>query len=114
MTEGTILASLIALEKKWAVNVGGGFHHAHYQDGGGFCLFPDISLAVHYLKTRKNIKRVMIIDLDAHQGNGHQRDHIKDDSVFIVDAYNHGIYPGDTHAKEAISRDIPVRHSTKD
>lgn len=37
----------------------------------------------------------MIIDLDAHQGNGHERDHINRSDVFIVDAYNHNIYPGD-------------------
>lgn len=54
----------------------------------------------------------MIIDLDAHQGNGHERDHINRDDVFIVDAYNHNIYPGDAFAKRAISKDISVRHST--
>lgn len=56
----------------------------------------------------------MIIDLDAHQGNGHERDHINRDDVFIVDAYNHHIYPGDSPAKQAISLDIPVRSSTVD
>ena len=38
----------------------------------------------------------MIVDLDAHQGNGHERDHIDNPYVHIVDAYNHAIYPGDT------------------
>lgn len=38
----------------------------------------------------------MIVDLDAHQGNGHERDHIGNEDVYIVDAYNHRIYPGDT------------------
>ena len=56
----------------------------------------------------------MIIDLDAHQGNGHERDHLNNEDVYIVDAYNHRIYPGDIDAKEAISRDIDVRHSTND
>lgn len=54
----------------------------------------------------------MIIDLDAHQGNGHERDHINRRDVFIVDAYNHNIYPGDDEAKEGISKDIEVRHET--
>ena len=54
----------------------------------------------------------MIIDLDAHQGNGHERDHIDRRDVFIVDAYNHSIYPGDDEAKQAISKDIEVRHET--
>ena len=50
----------------------------------------------------------MIIDLDAHQGNGHERDFINDKNVFIVDMYNHNIYPADRYAKEAINVDISV------
>ncbi len=44
----------------------------------------------------------MIIDLDAHQGNGHERDFKDDLHTYIVDAYNIRIYPGDTYAKDAI------------
>lgn len=98
-TEGTILASLAALKLKWAINLSGGYHHASFNRGGGFCVYPDISLAVHYLQSRLGIQKVMIIDLDAHQGNGHERDHLKRDDVFIVDFYNHDIYPGDSYAK---------------
>ena len=47
----------------------------------------------------EHIKRVMIIDFDAHQGNGHERDFIEDNSVYIVDMYNRWIYPGDTFAR---------------
>lgn len=79
----------------WSVNLSGGFHHASYTNGGGFCIYPDISLAVHYLRTRLGIRKVMIVDLDAHQGNGHERDHLQDEGVFIVDFYNHYIYPDD-------------------
>jgi histone deacetylase 11 len=57
---------------------------------------------VHYMRQWNNTKRFMIIDLDAHQGNGHERDFLGDQDVFIIDAYNHGIYPGDRIAKEAI------------
>jgi histone deacetylase 11 len=70
-TEGTILAAATALKIKWAINLSGGYHHASCTVGGGFCIYPDISLAIHYLKTRNNLQRFMIIDLDAHQGNGH-------------------------------------------
>jgi histone deacetylase 11 len=45
-----------------------------------------------------DISRVMIIDLDAHQGNGHERDFINDENVHIVDAFNPFIYPGDDDA----------------
>jgi histone deacetylase 11 len=55
----------------WAVNLSGGFHHATKNFGGGFCIYPDITLIVHYLRSRLNKKRIMIVDLDAHQGNGY-------------------------------------------
>lgn len=90
---------MTALKLKWAINLSGGYHHASYEKGGGFCVYPDISLAIHYLKSRIGLERFMIIDLDAHQGNGHERDHINRRDVFIVDAYNHNIYPGDEEAK---------------
>ena len=77
-------------------------------------MYPDISLAVHYLQTRMGIQRIMIVDLDAHQGNGHERDHLGRDDIFIVDSYNHDIYPGDTRAQTAIRHDIEVSHSTSD
>ena len=75
-TEGTILAAISALKLKWAINLAGGYHHATCETGGGFCIYPDITFAVHYLQTGKGIKNIMIIDLDAHQGNGHERDHL--------------------------------------
>ena len=50
--EGSILASYLALKLGWSVNLSGGFHHASFDSGGGFCIYPDISLMVHYLQTR--------------------------------------------------------------
>ena len=95
----------MALEKGWAVNFGGGFHHAHCKDGGGFCIYPDITLVIRYLKEfKQTVKKFMIVDLDAHQGNGHERDFMGDDSVYIFDTFNPHIYPGDNHAKQAISK----------
>ena len=94
-SEGSILAACAATKFKWAVNISGGYHHANCVYGGGLCIYPDISLAVHYVQTRLNLKKVMIIDLDAHQGNGHERDHLNNSDVFIVDAYKHDIFPED-------------------
>ena len=113
-TEGTILASIAATKFKWAVNISGGYHHANCQGGEGFCIYPDITLAIHYMRSRMGIRKAMIVDLDAHQGNGHERDHLHDENTFIVDAYNHGIYPMDQKAKRAIGLDIDVRKSTDD
>jgi histone deacetylase 11 len=56
----------------------------------------------------------MIIDLDAHQGNGYERDLLKDSEAYIVDFYNHRIYPGDSYAKEAIHKDVPISPGTTD
>ena len=48
------------------------------------------------------MKKFMIIDLDAHQGNGHERDHQNPLKYYIIDAYNFSIYPGDTFAEQFI------------
>ena len=113
-TEGTLIACEIANRMKWAINLSGGYHHASTKTGGGFCVYPDITLAVHYIRTRLSKKKIMIIDLDAHQGNGYERDLLEDDDTFIVDYYNHSIYPGDNEAKEAINLDVKVMPFTSD
>ena len=57
----------------------------------------------------------MIVDLDAHQGNGYERDLLDDEHVIIVDVYNHGLnYPNDAIAKQAIKHDINVTYYDKD
>lgn len=66
----------------------GGYHHASLNSSGGFCIYPDITVGIYQLRKYRGIKRVLIIDLDAHQGNGHERDFINDEDVFIIDAYN--------------------------
>ena len=48
-------------------------------------------------------ERVLYVDLDAHQGNGHERDFLHDDRVHIIDMYNKLIYPNDTQAKGALN-----------
>lgn len=106
---GSLLAALAALEHGWAINLGGGFHHASHDDGGGFCALADISLIVKYLKREKKISKAMIIDLDAHQGNGHGRDFTGDKDVYIVDFYNADVYPRDEDAKRGIDLGFEMR-----
>ncbi|XP_008408590.1 histone deacetylase 11 isoform X1 [Poecilia reticulata] len=114
-TGGTIMAGKLAVERGWAINVGGGFHHCSGDKGGGFCAYADITLAVKFLFERvEGISRATIIDLDAHQGNGHERDFLGDTRVFIMDMYNHNIYPGDGHAKRAIKRKVELDWGTED
>ncbi|OAY54095.1 histone deacetylase 2 [Manihot esculenta] len=109
---GTILAAKLAKEQGWAINVGGGFHHCSSEKGGGFCAYADISLCIHFAFVRLNISRVMIIDLDAHQGNGHEMDFSNDSRVYILDMYNPGIYPFDFEARRYIDQKVEVASGT--
>ena len=111
---GSVEAAYIAMEKGWAINLSGGFHHATRSEGGGFCIYPDITFVTHFLRKYYEITRIMIIDLDAHQGNGHERDHKGDPNTYILDAYNHMIYPDDIEAKDAIRKDVDVQGRDSD
>lgn len=68
--DGTIQASLSALTHGVAFNIAGGTHHAGRDYGEGFCLFNDQAVAAAYLLDTQQAKKVLIIDLDVHQGNG--------------------------------------------
>ncbi|KAL4570324.1 hypothetical protein LXL04_025976 [Taraxacum kok-saghyz] len=109
---GTILAAKLAKERGCAINVGGGFHHCCANQGGGFCAYADISLCIHFASIRLNISRVMIIDLDAHQGNGHEKDFSDDRRVYILDMYNPYIYPLDYEARRYIDQPVEVPSGT--
>ena len=89
-TQGSIDGACLALDFGWAINLGGGFAHATKSSGDGAALFPDITLAAYYLKKwhSNRVKRVMIVDLDAHQGNGFARDFMGDEDIFILDCFN--------------------------
>eukprot|EP01084_Bolivina_argentea_P089542 161561_1 len=108
---GSILGVEFAHRYGWSINLGGGFHHASSTQGGGFCVYADITMIVKYIRTAlKDIQmrdcRVLIVDLDAHQGNGYERDckdfFVNDGNLRVLDGYNAQIYPGDHYAKSAI------------
>ena len=65
-TQGSVDATCMAFKYGWAINLSGGYHHACSTKGGGFCIYPDITFVVHFARKWHGIKRVMIIDLDAH------------------------------------------------
>uniref|UniRef100_A0A803R6Y9 histone deacetylase n=1 Tax=Cannabis sativa TaxID=3483 RepID=A0A803R6Y9_CANSA len=110
---GTIVAAKLAKERGWAINVGGGFHHCCGGRGGGFCVYADITLCIHFAFVRLNVSRVMIIDLDAHQGNGHETDFSNDSRVYILDMFNPGIYPLDYEARRYIDQKVEVVSGTR-
>jgi acetoin utilization deacetylase AcuC-like enzyme len=69
-TGGTVLASKLALDSKLACNTAGGSHHATFDSGAGYCVFNDVAVAANYLKNKNYAKKILIVDLDVHQGNG--------------------------------------------
>ncbi|MGQ9478125.1 MAG: histone deacetylase family protein [Candidatus Bipolaricaulia bacterium] len=90
---GTIEAAWAALEKGLGVNLGGGTHHAFPDRGEAFCLFNDLAIAIRLLQQRKAIRKVGIIDLDAHQGDGTATILRYDQSIFILDIYCEANFP---------------------
>lgn len=112
---GSVLASELALQNGWGINLGGGFHHCSSSHGGGFCAYADISLIIHKLLVEEQkLNKVMIVDLDAHQGNGHGRDFLSNANVFIFDMYNAFIYPRDHVAKAGIDIAVELKPHTND
>jgi histone deacetylase 11 len=111
-TSGTIQAAWLAMEYGWAVNLGGGFHHASATGGHGFCLFTDLSMTVWSLLEGwrgKKARRILIVDLDAHQGDGYEQDlqpEVESGEVYIMDAYNHEIFPARKDLRKWIGCDI--------
>ena len=69
-TQGTLLAARAALEEGLAVNLGGGTHHAFADRGLGFCVLNDVAVACAALEEERPGLRVLVVDTDAHQGNG--------------------------------------------
>ncbi|OCW56383.1 histone deacetylase family protein [Hoeflea olei] len=69
-TAGTIMAARLALEEGIACNTAGGSHHARRAQGAGFCTFNDVAVAAHLLLSDGEVGRVLVIDLDVHQGDG--------------------------------------------
>jgi histone deacetylase 11 len=67
---GTIVACWLAMEHGVAINLGGGYHHAAAGWGGGFCVYADVPLAAKALHDEGRVAKGLVIDLDAHQGNG--------------------------------------------
>ena len=92
-TGGTVLASKLALEYKLACNTAGGSHHASFNNGAGYCVFNDVAVAANFLKFKKNIKKILILDLDVHQGNGNSDIFKNDKDIFTFSMHCKTNYP---------------------
>tara|TARA_B100001939_G_scaffold82755_1_gene70534 strand:- start:50 stop:943 length:894 start_codon:yes stop_codon:yes gene_type:complete len=98
-TGGTVLASKLAINYGLACNTAGGSHHANFEGGAGYCVFNDVAVAAQYLLDRGLAGKILIVDLDVHQGNGNA-DIFKDNrNVFTFSMHSKTNYP----AKKSIS-----------
>lgn len=81
---------------KRAVSVGGGYHHAGKDYGGGFCLFNDIAVLIEYLRAKHSLRRFLILDHDVHFGNGTSDIYYRDSSVLYISLHQdpRTLYPG--------------------
>ena len=83
-TGGTVLASKLALNYGVACNTAGGSHHANFDGGAGYCVFNDVAVAAQYLLNYGLAGRILIVDLDVHQGNGNSDIFKNNRNVFII------------------------------
>jgi acetoin utilization deacetylase AcuC-like enzyme len=102
MIGGTIFATKMAVRDGGVVfNLGGGFHHALRDSGMGFCLVNDIAVAIARLRSRGFSDRILVVDLDMHDGNGTRAIFARDQSVHTYSV--HADHWGDTKAVESTS-----------
>lgn len=113
-TGGTILAAQLAMEHGWAINLGGGYHHAKADGGEGFCFFADIPLAIKKLRETHPSLKVLVVDLDAHQGNGLEAILGPDPLTYIFDMYSKYNYPSDQAVRQYIDFDYPLATNIQD
>lgn len=92
-TGATIAACRSAMTDGVAINLAGGTHHAQADRGEGFCVFNDAAIAARLMQAERQVARVVIVDLDVHQGNGTAAILAKDDSVFTLSVHGEHNYP---------------------
>lgn len=90
---GTLLAARASLTHRAAVHVGGGLHHASADRAEGFCYFNDLAVAIRGLQKEGAVRRVAVVDLDVHQGNGTAMIFENDPSVFTLSLHQENNYP---------------------
>lgn len=108
---GTLLCAQYALQYGVAMNIAGGTHHAFTNRGEGFCLLNDIAIAAHYLLESQLAKKILVVDLDVHQGNGTAQIFRNDSRVFTFSMHGANNYP---LVKEVSDLDIALPDHTPD
>ncbi len=110
-TGGTVLASKLALDAKLACNTAGGSHHATFNFGAGYCVFNDVAVAANYLKKKLYAKKILILDLDVHQGNGNSEIFQNDKDILTFSMHCASNYPA---KKSKSDIDIELKDNMED
>lgn len=114
----TVDAARAALKEGIAASLAGGTHHAYADKGSGFCVFNDVAVAARKLQGEWHRERphapglrVLVIDLDVHQGNGTASIFAEDESVFTLSLHGDKNFP---FRKEASDLDVPLPDGCED
>ncbi len=110
-TGGTVLASKLAINYGISCNTAGGSHHANYDSGAGYCVFNDVAVAAHYLLNRGLANKILIVDLDVHQGNGNSEIFKDNRSVFTFSMHSKTNYPA---KKSSSDLDVELEDNLED
>ena len=111
IAQGTIQNTLYAQQYGISMNIAGGTHHAFRNRPGAFCMLNDQAIAANYLLDNKLAKRIMIVDLDVHQGDGTASIFEYQDSVFTISFHGKKNYP---FRKQNSDFDLPLEDNTDD
>jgi acetoin utilization deacetylase AcuC-like enzyme len=111
IADGTMKASEFAIKYGIAMNIAGGTHHAFSNKGEAFCMLNDQAIGAKYLQKKGYVNKILIVDLDVHQGNGTAEIFKKDTSVFTFSMHGKSNYP---FVKEQSDLDIALENNTND
>ena len=102
IVKNSMLACELVLEGKFekAVSIGGGLHHAKSGYGEGFCVYNDVVICARHAIRKYSLERVLVLDTDAHAGNGTCEAFYSDPRVLFVDLHQENIYPGTGYENE--------------
>ena len=107
----TLKAAKLALTGEFCWNLSGGYHHASQHSMEGFCIYNDIGVAYQELIKTGELSpedNVLIIDTDAHHGNGNARTFMDNHKIKILDVYNESIYPLTHSTRDRINTPVPL------
>lgn len=111
IAQGTIDCAYFALKYGVALNIAGGTHHAYADRGEGFCVYNDFAIASNYLLKQGVVNKILIVDLDVHQGNGNAKIFENEERVFTFSMHGERNYP---LRKERSDLDIGLPDGTED